>query len=271
MMPSERWAAAGPPALGGAGATFASVDGVLAGIAASWRRHGLLFAAAWLATLALAALAVWLGGGLYFFLDYRDGGGRWAGLFTVFSAGCFVAAGFGLLLVARFLPRRGRGRARRAWALAGGLALLLGFDDLVQFHESAARWLGRRGVPPPFGLGDQDLYVFAVYGLLAWWAARGMWPQLARWSGGWIPAAAMVACFAASTAIDMIPWSSLTRLEQRVWGPLEEIAKTLGCVNLALFATLAVDAAARELGGRRSAAPAAPASASAAVPRVAAP
>lgn len=216
--------------------------GLAAGFAEGWRAHRRLLLAAWGATLALCALAVWLGQGLYYFLDFRDGGGRWAGVFSVLSAGCFALAGFGLLLVARLTLRRGAGDTA-AWVFGGLGAIFLALDDLLQLHESAARVLARSGVPAPFGL-DRDLYVLAAYGAAALYAMRGVWPRLRVWRRAWLPGAAALLGFAGSAGVDFLPWEALSRAAQQGFGAAEEIAKTFGSVNLALFAMVLVEQAA---------------------------
>lgn len=216
--------------------------GVAAGMAEGWHAHRVLLVTAWGATLALCALAVWLGQGLYYFLDFRDGGGRWAGVFSVLSAGCLALAGFGLLLVARLTLRRGAGDTA-AWVFGGLGAIFLALDDLLQLHESAARVLARAGVPAPFGL-DRDLYVLAAYGAAALYAVRGVWPRLRSWRRSWLPGMAAVLGFAASAGVDLLPWDALSPAAQQGFGAAEEIAKTLGAVSLALFAMVLVEQAA---------------------------
>ncbi|NOT35468.1 MAG: hypothetical protein HOP12_15085 [Candidatus Eisenbacteria bacterium] len=218
-----------------------------AGLAHSWREHWQLLLNSWLATILLCAAAAWWGRGIYYFLDFRDGSGRWSGLFSVLTAGCLAMGGFGLLLVGRLSRTDAARRAEAtAWIFGGLGGMFLALDELTQLHESLARWLGRHGVPPPFGLGDQDGYVFAAYAACACYAGLTVRATLANWPRTWLPGLVAVACFAASTAVDFVPWNALTRPQQEFWGSIEEIFKTLGCVNFAVFAALLVDCAAKD-------------------------
>lgn len=224
-----------------------------AGLAISWREHHRLLIAAWVSTIVLCSLAAWFGQGVYYFLDFRDGSGRWAGLFSVLSAGCLAVGGFAMLMVARLTRMNPGARpAATAWVFGGLGGIFLSLDDLTQIHESVARVLGRIGIPAPLGYGDQDVYVFAAYGMGALYAVWTVRHQLAGWPRAWLPGALAIACFAASQGVDLVPWDALARPEQEWWGSIEEVFKTLGCVNFALFGALVVENAARDPGFART-------------------
>ncbi len=170
----------------------------------------------------------------------------WAGSFTVFSAFCLAGAGLCLLLVARRSWRVRQSRVRTvAWTLGGIGGVYLGLDDLLQIHEAFARRLAANGVPPLFGLGDQDVYVFFFYGVAALFVARFVGRDLLRWNDTWLPGLLAVGLAMVSLLVDLAPWEQLTRGQQGIWGPVEEVAKTLGAMNLALMGMLLVEAAAR--------------------------
>jgi hypothetical protein len=219
-----------------------------AGVRRSWREHGVMMVVVWSATTALCA---WAAGsaGLYYFIDFRSGSGPHSGAMTVFSAFALVAAGVCTTLVARRVhAHAGWSVATLAWAIGGAGGLLLAVDELIEVHEGIARRLARAGVPAPFGVGDRDLYVFAIYALGALFAVRGALPQLRRWGETWLPGMAAVLCFVLSSAVDAVPWESMSHAQQSFWGPAEEILKTLGTVSFAVFALLLAEAAARDAG-----------------------
>lgn len=220
-----------------------SFDVLAAGLAHSWRRHRLLLLGVWTAVAVACGLAV-ASSGLHLFVDFREpGSGRWAGLMTVFSAFCFAMSGFALLVIARRALRRwGRSLPTIAWVMGGLGSVVLALDEIAQVHESAARRLAAWGVPEPFGIGDQDLYVFALYGLTALFVLFGTWPQLARWRETWLPGAVALGCFAVSGLADTLPWEQMTAAQRGLWGPIEETSKTLGSANLAVFGLLLLEA-----------------------------
>jgi hypothetical protein len=184
----------------------------------SWQEHWRLLCVAWAIGLAACAVAV-RAAGLYYFLDFRPKGmGPWAGSFSVLSA--FMLAGCGLCLLLL---------ARRSFRL----------------RQSPARKLAAGGVPRVFGLGDQDLYVFFFYGVVALFVARFSGRDLLRWNDTWLPGLLAVACAMVSLLVDLAPWEQLTPGQQSLWGPIEEVAKTLGTLNFTLMGVLLVEAAAR--------------------------
>ncbi len=212
----------------------------------SWQEHHRLMLVTWAIGIAACVLAV-RAAGLYYFLDFRPPGmGPWAGSFSVLSAFCLAGAGLCLLIVARRSYRVGRSKVRTvAWTLGGLGGVYLGLDDLLQIHERASRQLAAHGVPKMFGLGDQDVYVFFCYGVVALFVARFVGRDLLRWNDTWLPGLLAVALAMVSLLVDLAPWRSLTPAQQALWGPIEEVAKTLGAMNLAMMGMLLVEAAGR--------------------------
>jgi hypothetical protein len=212
----------------------------------SWKEHWRLLCLSWAIGITACTLAV-RAAGLYYFFDFRPRGmGPWAGSFTVLSAFCLAGAGLCLLLVARRSWRvRQSGVRTFAWTLGGIGGVYLGLDDLLQIHEAIARRLAANGVPRVFGLGDQDVYVFFFYGVVALFVARFVGRDLLRWNDTWLPGLLAVGLAMISLLVDLAPWEQLTRGQQAIWGPVEEVAKTLGAMNLALMGMLLVEVAAR--------------------------
>lgn len=222
------------------------VAGLPGAIRRSWREHHRVLLIAWGIALAACVLAAW-SAGIYYFLDFRlPGFGKWAGTFTVLSSFCLAGSGLCLLLVARRSYRVGQSLVRTvAWTLGGIGGVYLGLDDLLQLHESMERRLAAHGVPRVFGIGDQDVYVFFFYGVVALFVARFVGRDLLKWNDTWLPGLVAVGLAMVSLIVDLAPWEQLTRAQQDFWGPVEEITKTLGAMNLALMAMLLVEASAR--------------------------
>lgn len=227
-----------------------TLDELVAGLPSacvrSWREHRRLLIVSWMIGITACALAV-RAAGLYYFLDFRPPGmGPWAGSFSVLSAFCLAGAGLCLLMVARRSHRIGRSPVRTiAWTLGGIGGVYLGLDDLLQIHERIAHQLAMHGVPKVLGLGDQDVYVFFCYGVVALFVARFVGRDLLRWNDTWLPGLLAVGLAMLSLLVDLAPWEQLTRSQQGWWGPIEEVAKTLGAMNLALMGMLLVEAASR--------------------------
>lgn len=212
----------------------------------TYRAHWKFLTFGYLAAAILCLVAAW-DGGLYYFLDFRAGGGRFAGLMTVASSFCLLAAGVLLMVVGREIARRkGWGAEAVGWIAAGVGTAFLAFDELVQIHEPATRWLGRHGIPKLFGTFDQDVYIFGFYGLSALVTARLVYPELRRQLHTWFPFLAAIGFFVASECVDMVPWLSLNASEQKLFGPLEEGLKSMGSASLLLFGILLVEAMLRE-------------------------
>ncbi len=199
-------------------------------LAASWRRHRSLLIPAYLGGLAVCLLAAIAGEGLHYYVDFRDGGGRFNGLMSLASGFCFVAAGWSLLLLSH---SGGDRRERLAWAGAGILGIVLAFDEVAQFHEAASQVLARRGVPTPFG-ADPEIYVFALYVVTALVLGVALRPQLRRRPDLALPVAIAAACFMISQGFDALPWESLSHETQQWVGAGEEGFKCLGSWSLAL-------------------------------------
>jgi hypothetical protein len=212
----------------------------------SWNQHWRLLSLLWAIGIAACALAV-RAAGLYYFFDFRPRGmGPWAGSFTVLSSFCLAGAGLCLLLVARRSWRVRQSPVRTvAWTLGGIGGVYLGLDDLLQIHEAIARRLAANGVPRVFGLGDQDVYVFFFYGVAALFVARFVGRDLLRWDDTWLPGLLAAGLAMVSLLVDLAPWERLTHGQQAIWGPVEEVAKTIGAMNLALMGMLLVEAAER--------------------------
>ena len=200
----------------------------------SWRRNRRLLLPAYLGGALICLLAAIAGGGLYYYTDFRDGGGRFAGLMSLASGFALVAFGWSLLGMSAYAHSR---RERAAWLGFGLLAVLLAFDEVAQIHEPIAHALARAGVVGPLWL-DPDLYVFGFYALVAGIAILHLWPRLREVPELALPAAVALVCFAISQGFDMLPWEQLTRATQRWVGPCEEGFKCLGSWSLAIVGLL---------------------------------
>ena len=200
----------------------------------SWRRNRRLLLPAYVGGAAVCLLAAVAGGGLYFYTDFRDGGGRFAGLMSLASG--FALLAFGWSLVGMSAHARSR-RERASWLGFGLLGVLLAFDEVAQIHEPIAHALARAGVVGPLWL-DQDLYVFGFYALVAGTMSLRLWPRLRTVPELALPAAAALVCFAISQGFDLLPWESLTHSTQLWVGACEEGFKCLGSWNLALLGLL---------------------------------
>jgi hypothetical protein len=201
------------------------------GLARSWRLHRGLLAPAYTGGVAVCIVAAVAGEGMYYYADFRDGGGRFSGLMSLASSFCLVAFGWSMLAVSA----RGRdGRDRLPWALAGIGGVWLAFDEAVQLHETFGRTLARAGVPAPLGM-EHDLYVFGAYGLIAAWLFARLRPRRPGGAGLSIPATVAVACFATSQALDGVPWDAVPPGVQPWWGAAEEGFTCIGAWSLALF------------------------------------
>lgn len=199
-------------------------------LASSWRRHRGLLLPAYAGALVVCVVAAIAGEGLHYYVDFRDGGGRFRGLMSLASGFCLVA--FGWSLLERSAIARDRGE-RLTWVAAGLLGVLLAFDEVAQFHEAASHLLARRGLPAPPGM-DHDLYVFGAYAVIAAllaWRLRG---PLSHVRDVLLPTTVAVACFAISQAFDLVPWAALSHDTQQWVGAGEEAFKCMGSWSLAL-------------------------------------
>lgn len=196
-------------------------------------------------TIVLVAAAVlgevkW-GNSLFFFTDLPESERPGQGAFTAVSSISLGAAAVLVLLVARQLGRTGTHR-RYVWrwqATAAGLAVL-SFDEILLIHEWVAYRLEMAEAPKLLGI-DHDLYVWMVYGIVALWLGWGLLPSIMARRSTLFPLAAMVTLFIASEATDLVPWDGLSDTQKRIFGPTEEILKTLGSASAVLYAFLLLE------------------------------
>ena len=183
---------------------------------------------------------------LYFYGDLDMSAGRFgAGAMTVFSGMCLFVSGALFITRSRmeYLSRSAETPSNNNywwWSMAGAGLIYLGFDEIIMIHEYLTWKLAQFGVPKLFGI-DQDLYIFAVYGLAALVIGIKLIPSIIRDRGAIFPLAAMVVFFAASEVVDMIPWDSLSDIQRTILGPTEEILKTMGSWSAVLYAELALE------------------------------
>ena len=198
----------------------------------------LLFAGAALLLASLASHVVY-DNALYFFDDLRFASGTLQGILTTLN-GCLLFSGGVLFLRAGLLrAKRSRDVATVTAVTALGLFLVwLALDEIQMIHERLAEVLAGAGFPKPPTGGDQDIYVFAAYGLLL----LALTPGIARAFGPGTPTRFLLkttlAFYCGSFALDALPWSELDTAQRLLVGPPEEILKTLGGVA-ALMAGLA--------------------------------
>ena len=192
------------------------------------------------------------GSTLYFYSDIGANGKFGAGAMTVVSGMCLFVSGAWLISSARlvFLHRGSQAEAgdRPWWFLIAGLgAIFLGLDEILMVHEYLTLKMDQFGVPKLFGI-DQDLYIFAVYGILAFVVLLKLLPSIHRHRNAIFPLAAVIAFFALSEVVDMIPWDALTGDQKTILGPTEEILKTMGAWSAALYTELLLESVVSDIG-----------------------
>ena len=203
-------------------------------LAYSWRRNQRLFLPAYAGGVLVCMIAAIAGEGLYYYTDFRDGGGRFGGIMSLASGFALLAFGWSLFAMSAHASSR---RERSSWVGFGMLGVLLAFDEVAQIHEPIARAIARAGIVRPLWL-DPDLYVFGFYGLVAGTMSLQLWPRLRTAPELALPVAAAVVCFAISQGFDLLPWDRLSTSTQMWVGPCEEGFKCLGSWSLALVGLL---------------------------------
>lgn len=212
-----------------------------------WQRHARFLALGWLGGLGVCVAALWVGDGLYYFLDFRWSGRPLSGLMTLAGGFCLMACGWGLFVAARRAMRAPGGRREAAGWLVGGLgSIWLAFDEVAQFHEHAAEAMARLGVPRPLGVLDHDLYIFGAYAAGLLLVLVTLWPTRRPLEPAMLPLSVAIACFGISEAADQVPWESMTPRLQLLVGAVEEVSKTIGSWSLAMCGLLCADEATRE-------------------------
>lgn len=208
---------------------------------AGWKRHARFLGLSWIVGLVVCAIAAVQGEGLHYFVDFRETGGRWEGAMTLVSSFCLVVAGWSLFVPARRVHRiAGRGRELAGWVLGGLGGVVLGFDEVLQLHESFAHWMVRHHVPGPLGL-DQDMWVFGAYALGLAITLALLWPSRRPLEPAMLPLLMAIACFAMSQVVDQLPWNAMDHRTQQWVGAMEEIYKVLGSWSLAMCGLLTAD------------------------------
>lgn len=191
---------------------------------------------------------------LYFYSDIGVIIGFGAGAMTVVSGMCFFISGALLVSCARLLYIH-RSAALAAsgvyrWFLIAGMGIVyLGFDDIVMVHEYLTKKMAQFGVPKLFGI-DQDIYIFAVYTIIALVVLIKLIPSIFHYRLALFPLAAMIVFFGLSEAVDFVPWDSLNYIQRMILGPTEEILKTMGSWSAVLYAELLLENIVTEIGGR---------------------
>lgn len=198
------------------------------------RLHALLLGAGAIACIAAALVGHYrFGDSLYLYRDVKGMTGAFQGSMTAVSGFLLVAAAVLMARAAELLHRRAAPAARSALVFALLLAFLA-FDEVVMVHEWAAEKLDHLGIPKPFGI-DQDIYVFAVYGVVAALCAIRLVP-LALAHRRLLPLLVLMVAFAfASEGADFVPWDSLSLHEQTWLGPIEEGTKTMATLCAVLW------------------------------------
>ncbi len=208
-----------------------SMSGWSGALSTSWKRHRSLLLPAYLGGFAVCAIAAYAGEGLHYYIDLRDGTGRFSGLMSLASGFALLAFGWSFLAVSRSPLARSN---RFAWIGVGLLGVMLAFDEVLQLHEGAAAMMVRAGVPAPFGL-DSDLYIFGAYAGIAAVLALKLRPSLGRLPDLALPALLAIVFFALSQGIDLLPWQAFRHDQQQWVGAAEEGSKCLGSWSLALL------------------------------------
>lgn len=224
---------------------------VLSAVFESYQKHRTLIVlnlAGVLVALAILTVVGWakFDSSLYFYGDLNIVDGRFgAGAMTVFSGMCLFISGALFITGARmqYLSRSVNQSSDGNywwWLIAGAGLVYLGFDEIVMIHEYLTMKLAQFGVPKPFGI-DQDLYIFAGYAFVACVVGIKLIPSIIRHRNAVFPLAALIVFFAASEVIDMIPWDSLSGFQKSIFGPAEEILKTMGSWSAVLYAELLLE------------------------------
>lgn len=216
-------------------------------ISASFQRHKRLIVlnlAGLFAALVLLAVVgqVRFSSTLYFYSDINADGRFGTGAMTVVSGMCLFVGGALLISSARIQHLRRAGAlaagGHRWWLLIAGAGLVfLGFDEILMIHEYLTLKMAQFGVPKLFGI-DQDIYIFAVYGIVAFAVLFNMLPSIYEHRGAVFPLAASIVFFALTQVVDVIPWDGLSGSQKTILGPAEEIFKTMGAWSAALYAEL---------------------------------
>lgn len=185
------------------------------------------------------------GSTLYFYSDIGAAGTFGAGAMTVVSGMSLFVSGALLISCARllFLHKGVMSLASHShwWFLIAGMGVIyLGSDEILMIHEYLTLKLDQIGIPKLFGI-DQDLYIFALYGFVAFVVLLKLFPAIYRYRRAVFPLAAMIAFFALSEVVDMIPWDQLSGSQKSILGPTEEILKTMGAWSAALYAELLLE------------------------------
>ena len=175
-------------------------------------------------------------------LVYQMTGG---GAVTVIGSMFLVVAGAFFLLVNRLITFFQPSplvivKNRWWWLLAGAGVIFMGLDEVIMIHEYLTRKMQDIGIPKPFGI-DQDIYIFAVYGIATLVVGYKLAPSIYNYRRAVFPLVAMVVFFGTSEVIDFIPWHSLTPVQEMIFDPIEEIIKTMGEWSILIYAGLLIE------------------------------
>lgn len=184
------------------------------------------------------------GWSLYFYSDIGVNEGFGSGAMTVVSGMCLFVSGSFLMVGARIKYLAQTKVADKHgfwwWLITGAGLVYLGFDEILMIHEYLTQKMVDLAVPKILGI-DQDIYIFALYGLAALALLYKMMPSLIRYREAVFPLVTMLLFFAASEVVDMIPWDELTVEQQMILGPIEEILKTMGSWSAVLYTELLLE------------------------------
>jgi hypothetical protein len=216
----------------------------------SFRENRRMLVPAYLAAVIVLLLLPFLslakfGDTLYFFVDVTMGERRFAaGTATVAGAMFLINAGIFFLFVTRlFLMMQKKPSIAQNgwwWFLTGLGIIFMGLDEILTIHEYLTLKMRDIGVPKIFGI-DQDIFIFATYGIVAVALAVKLWPSVYHYRRVIFPLVATFVFMVATEVIDMIPWESLSSVQKMILGPFEEILKTMGEWSLFLYAGMLVE------------------------------
>jgi hypothetical protein len=182
---------------------------------------------------------------LFFYLDFT-GEKFGLGAITVLGSMFLVVTGAFFLAISRlyFLMKEPSSlmntNSRCWWVVAGIGVIYLGLDEILKIHEFLTWKMADLGIPKLFGI-DQDVYIFAIYGIAALLIGLKLLPSVSYYRQAILPLVATFIFFALSEIIDFIPWFSLTHNQQMFLGPIEEIFKTMGEWSFLLYAGLLLE------------------------------
>jgi len=178
---------------------------------------------------------------LFMYADIGQFQGGLAGAATALSAFFLASTGVLFVVIGRQLAIVRAERRNRWWYLIGCAFVFLALDELLMWHERLTARMEAWDVARAFGFADQDAYIFIAYGLFAALVGSRLLPTISTSRLTILPLIVAVTLFVLSTLVDLVPWSSLSRNQRGVLGPLEEGLKTLGSWSSLMYAVLLLE------------------------------